>query len=168
MVAQLEGGGVDLVLAPPIRDAARLAKDARFGVTFHEYSGGANLVFVQAKDGAGPTTNKVFRQALNAAIDRKRWTDAVLLGYGKPKTLPLAPPNPGYDAARDQAVSFDLDKAKSLLQESGVGNPPLEVIWTATSADNATVMQIYQQDLAKIGLNLTLKPTEPVAFVDQT
>ncbi|MBV9170284.1 MAG: hypothetical protein JOZ81_09405 [Chloroflexi bacterium] len=49
-----------------------------------------------------------------------------------------------------------------------MGNPPLEVIWNATIADYATVMQIYQQDLAKIGLNLTLKATEPVAFVDQT
>jgi peptide/nickel transport system substrate-binding protein len=170
MVTQLEAAAIDLVLTPPVRDVSRLATNSgsNFGVAFHQYSGGANLMFVQARDGAGPTTNKVFRQALNAAIDRKRWTDAVLLGYGAPKTLPLAPPNPGYDAARDQAVSFDLDKAKSLLQQSGVGNPPLEVIWNATLADYATVMQIYQQDLAKIGLNLTLKATEPVAFVDQT
>jgi peptide/nickel transport system substrate-binding protein len=168
MMTQLEAGAIDLVLAPPIRDVARLSKDPRYVITFHEYSGGANLVFVQAKDGAGPTTNKLFRQALNAAIDRRRWTDAVLLGYGKPKTLPLAPPNPGYDSARDEALSFDLDKAKSLLQQSGVGTPPLEVIWNATVVDNATVMQIYQQDLAKIGLTLSLKPTEPVAFVDQT
>jgi peptide/nickel transport system substrate-binding protein len=168
MVAALDGGGLDLVLAPPIRDVARWSKDPHFGVTFNQYSGGANLVFVQARDGAGPTTNKLFRQALNAAIDRKRWTDTILLGYGTPKTLPLAPPNPGYDAARDQTFSFDLDRAKSLLQQSGLGTPPLEVIWNATSADNATVMQIYQQDLAKIGINLTLKPTEPVQFVDQT
>jgi peptide/nickel transport system substrate-binding protein len=168
MVTQLEAGAIDLILAPPIRDVARLSSNPNFGVTFHQYSGGANLIFVQSKDGAGPTTNKLFRQALNAAIDRKRWTDAVLVGYGATKTLPLAPPNPGYDAARDQAQSFDLDKAKSLLQQSAVGNPPLEVIWNSTSADYATVMQIYQQDLAKIGLNLTLKATEPVAFVDQT
>ena len=168
MMTQLEAGTVDLVLAPPIRDVDRLSKDPKYVVTFHQYSGGANLIFVQAKDGAGPTTNKLFRQALSAAIDRKRWSDAVLLGYGAPKTLPLAPPNPGYDQARDQAISFDLDKAKSLLQQSGVGTPPLEVIWNATISDYATVMQIYEQDLARIGLNLTLKPTEPVAFVDQT
>jgi peptide/nickel transport system substrate-binding protein len=168
MITQLEAGTLDLVLAPPIRDVDRLGKDPKYVVTFHQYSGGANLIFVQAKDGAGPTTNKLFRQALNAAIDRKRWSDAVLLGYGAPKTLPLAPPNPGYDQARDQALSFDLDKARSLLAQSGVGSPQLEVIWNATVADYATVMQIYQQDLAKIGLNITLKPTEPVAYVDQT
>ncbi|MBV9582248.1 MAG: ABC transporter substrate-binding protein [Chloroflexi bacterium] len=168
MMTELEAGAIDLVLSPPIHDVARLSKDPTFVTTFNAYSGGANLVFVQMKDDAGPTTNKALRQALNAAIDRQRWADAVLLGYGAPKTLPLAPPNPGYDAARDQAVAFDLDKAKSLLQQSGVGTPPLEVIWNATVTDYATVMQIYQQDLAKIGLDLTLKPTEPVTFVDQT
>ena len=65
---------------------------------------------MQAKDGAGPTTNKLFRQALNAAIDRKRWADAVLLGYGTPKTLPLAQPNPGYDPTRDQAATSTWTK----------------------------------------------------------
>jgi len=168
MMTQLEAGAIELVLAPPIRDVARLSKDPRYVITFHEYSGGANLVFVQAMDCAGSTTNKLFRQALNSAIDRKRWTDAILLGYGMPKTLPLAPPNPGYDATRDQAFSFDLDKAKALLQQSGVGTPSLEVLWNAVVTDNATTMQIYQQDLAKIGITLTLKPTEPVQFVDQT
>jgi peptide/nickel transport system substrate-binding protein len=168
MVASLDGGGIDLVLGPPIRDVARWTRDSHFGVTFNELSGGANLVFVQAKDGAGPTTNKLFRQALNYAIDRKRWTDTILVGYGIPKTLPLALPNPGYDQARDQTFSFDLDKAKSLLQQSGLGTQSLEVIWNATVTDNATVMQIYQQDLAKIGINLALKPTEPVQFVDLT
>jgi peptide/nickel transport system substrate-binding protein len=168
MVASLDGGGLDLVLGPPIRDVARWTKDSRFGVTFNELSGGANLVFVQSKDSAGPTTNKLFRQALNAAIDRKRWTDTILVGYGIPKTLPLALPNPGYDQVRDQTFSFDLDKAKSLLQQSGIGAQSLEVIWNATVSDNATVMQIYQQDLAKIGITLTLKPTEPVQFIDLT
>ena len=97
MMTQLEAGAIDLVLAPPHSRCCAAVKRPAYVITFHEYSGGANLVFVQAKDGAGPTTNKLFRQALNAAIDRKRWTDAVLLGYGKPKTLPLAPPNPGYE-----------------------------------------------------------------------
>jgi peptide/nickel transport system substrate-binding protein len=53
MVAQLEGGALDLVLAPPIRDVARLAKDPRYGVTFHEYSGGANLGWCRANHQQG-------------------------------------------------------------------------------------------------------------------
>ena len=35
MMTQLEAGALDLVLAPPIRDVARLSKDPRFAITFH-------------------------------------------------------------------------------------------------------------------------------------
>jgi peptide/nickel transport system substrate-binding protein len=168
MVTQLEAGAIDVALYPPTRDAARLRGDPRFAVLANDNTGAVNLVFTQNKDGAGPTTNKLFRQALNHAIDRRRWADTVLFGFGGPKSLPLTATNPGYDPAKDALFTFDLDRAKSLLQQSGVSDPTLEVIYNATVSDNATVMQIYQADLAKIGVKLTLKPTEPNAFVDQT
>src|SRR5919198_3876287 len=100
-------------------------------------------------------------------MDRKRWTDTVLLGVGTPKALPLAPTSPAYDATKDQAYAFDLDKAKSLLQQSGVSNPTVEVQYNASAPDFASVLQIYQQDLAKMGIMLTLKGQEAVAYTDQ-
>lgn len=167
MTSELEGGGIDVAILPLLRDAVRLAKDPKFQVVYNQNSGSVNLLLAQTKDGSAPTGNKVFRQALNYAMDRKRWTDTVLLGVGTPKALPLAPTSPAFDAAKDQAYAFDLDKAKSLLQQSGVSNPTIEVQYNASSPDFATVLQIYQQDLAKIGVTLTLKGQEAVAFVDQ-
>ena len=39
--------------------------------------------------------------------------------------------------------------------------------YSAAAPDYQNVLQIWQQDLAKIGVTLTLKSTEPVAYVDQ-
>jgi peptide/nickel transport system substrate-binding protein len=167
MVSELEGGGIDVAILPLLRDAVRLAKDAKYQVVYNQNSGSVNLLLAQTKDGSAPTGNQVFRQALNYAMDRKRWTDTVLLGVGTPKALPLAPTSPAYDATKDQAYAFDLDKAKSLLAQSGVSNPTVEVQYNASLPDYATVLQIYQQDLAKIGVTLTLKGQEAVAFIDQ-
>jgi len=167
MVSELEGGGTDVAILPLLRDAVRLAKDSKYQIVYNQNSGSVNLLLAQTKDGSAPTGNKVFRQALNYAMDRKRWTDTVLLGVGSPKALPLAPTSPAYDATKDQAYAFDLDKAKSLLQQSGVSNPTVEVQYNASLPDYATVLQIYQQDLAKIGVTLTLKGQEAVAFTDQ-
>jgi peptide/nickel transport system substrate-binding protein len=167
MVSQLEGGQLDVAILPVIRDAIRLAKDPKYQVIYNQNSGSVNVVLAQLRDGAGPTTNQQFRQALNASIDRQRWTDSVLPGVGTPKNLPVTSTNPAYDAAKDQASTFDLDKAKSLLGQSGVSNPQLEAVYSAALPDFQTVMQIWQQDLAKIGVTLTLKATEPVAYVDQ-
>jgi peptide/nickel transport system substrate-binding protein len=167
MISQLEGGNLDLAILPLIRDAIRLGKDPKYQVLYNQNSGSVNVILTQTRDGAGPTTNQVFRQALNASIDRPRWTETVLPGVGSPKGLPVTPTNPAYDAAKDQSTLFDLDRAKSLLQQSGVSNPQLEVVFSAASTDYLNVLQIWQQDLAKIGIVLTLKSTEPVAYVDQ-
>jgi peptide/nickel transport system substrate-binding protein len=166
MVSQLEGGAIDVAILPVIRDALRLAKDSRYQVVYNQNSGSVNLLLMQAKEG-GPTANKVFRQALNYAIDRKRWTDTVLLGVGTPKSLPVVPSNPAYDATKDQAYPFDLEKAKALVAQSGISNPQVDAIYSAASPDNANILQIFQADLAKIGVTLNLKATEPVAFIDQ-
>jgi peptide/nickel transport system substrate-binding protein len=167
MASELEGGGIDVAILPLLRDAVRLAKDSKYQVVYNQNSGSVNLLLAQTKDGAAPTGNKAFRQALNYAMDRKRWTDSVLLGVGTPKALPLAPSSPAYDATKDQAYAFDLDKAKSLLQQSGISNPTVEVQYNTSLPDYATVLQIYQQDLAKIGVTMTLKGQEAVAFIDQ-
>ncbi|HEY3063289.1 MAG TPA: ABC transporter substrate-binding protein [Chloroflexota bacterium] len=167
MVSQLEGGGIDVAITPLIRDAIRLAKDSKYQVVYNQNSGSVNVILAQTRDGAGPTTNKVFRQALNAAIDRQRWAETVLPGVGAAKNLPVVQTNPAYDAAQDQAVAFDLDKAKSLLTQSHVSNAQLEAVYSAAAPDYQSVLQIWQQDLAKIGVTLTLKSTEPVAYVDQ-
>jgi peptide/nickel transport system substrate-binding protein len=167
MISQLEGGGLDVAILPLIRDAIRLSKDPKYQVVYNQNSGSVNVILAQLRDGAGPTTNQQFRQALNASIDRQRWTDTVLPGVGTPKTLPVTPTNPAYDAATDQANLFDLDKAKSLLAQSRVTSPQLEVVYSSASSDSQQVLQIWQQDLAKIGVTVSLKSTEPVAYVDQ-
>jgi ABC-type transport system substrate-binding protein len=71
MVSQLEGGAIDLAVQPLIRDALRLAKDAKYQVVYNQNSGSVNVILTQTRDGAGPTTNKLFRQALNASMDRQ-------------------------------------------------------------------------------------------------
>jgi peptide/nickel transport system substrate-binding protein len=167
MVAQLEGGGIDLAILPLLRDAIRLAKDPKYQVVYNQNSGSVNLLLAQSKQAAGPTANKLFRQALNYAMDRKRWTDTILLGVGTPKSLPVVATSPAYDAAKDQAYAFDLDKAKSLLQQSGITDAKVDILYSTAAPDYANAAQICQADLAKIGVTMTLKPTEPVAFIDQ-
>jgi peptide/nickel transport system substrate-binding protein len=167
MITQLEGGALDVAILPTIRDAVRLVKDPKYQVVYNQASGSVNLIALQCQPGASPTTNKLFRQALNYAINRQRWVDTVLLGVGTTKDLPVTPTNPAYDAAKDSVYAFDLDKAKALIQQSGVANPSVEFLYNATSADYASVGQIYQADLASIGVTLTLKPQEQVTYIDQ-
>ena len=66
-----------------------------------------------------PTDNKLVRQALSYALDRKRIVDTIFSGSGTPEALPWETNSLAYDAAKNNAYGFDLEKAKSLLSQAG-------------------------------------------------
>ena len=164
MVAQLEGGVVDLIKAPPLRDAARLAADPLYRVVTHPASAqhfqqGVNTL-------VPPLDNKKVRQALNYALDRKRFAESALLGTGQPIALPWLPSSPAYDAQKRNAYAFDLDKARSLLSDAGVSNLSFEFLPLGDYPELSQMAQIYQNDLAKIGVTMSIKNLESAAFYD--
>ena len=167
MLAQLQGGAIDVAIGPAARDAVALAKDAKFQVGYNQTSGSVNVIVTQNKQGAGPTTVKEFRQALAYSMNRPRWADIYTTGTGTPKDLPITPTNPAYDAARDQYYTFDLGKAKTLVQQSGVSNPTLDILYSSADPNYANVLQIWQQDLASIGVTAKLRPADPVSYIQE-
>ena len=82
-------------------------------------------------------------------------------GLGSPSSLPWYPTSPAYEAAKNNHFAFDLDKAKSLLDQSGLSNVHLDYDYPLTSPEYRDIGQILQADLARIGVTLTLKPNEP-------
>ena len=126
MVSQFEAGVLDMALNPPLQDAGRLKSNPQYQVvtnpnTGRYYTAGWNVA-------NPPLDNKVVRQALNSAMNRQRFVDTVLLGLSRPATLPWIPTSPVYDAAKANYFTFDLDKAKALLVQAGVGPFAMEYL----------------------------------------
>ena len=168
LITSLEAGAIDLAFAPQLSDAARLQSDSRF-----QYIGTTDLgqwFYVSTNASTAPTSNKLVRQALNYAINRQRWTETVLRGLsGGPVDLPWPTASPAYDASKNQTYSFDLDKARSILQSAGVENMNLDINYSTAgfSAEYAQLAQIYQSDLATIGVDTVLKPVDAPTFTNQ-
>jgi peptide/nickel transport system substrate-binding protein len=168
MVAALESGSLDVADLVPIPDADRLKNDQRFKLYQTHDLGQYFYAIVNA--GKPPTDNKMLRQALNYAIDRKRFTDTVMKGFtGEPRALPWAKSSPAFDSEKNKAYAFDLDKAKSLLTQSGLTNVEFDISWALAgyAAEYQALATIIQGDLAKIGVKTNLKPTDPPTFTQQ-
>ena len=165
MTVQLEAGQVDFIVNPTIQDYVRLADDtSKFQGL--ELPNPAAFAMMQPNSTRAPMDNKLVRQALNWAIDRQRMADAVQLGRVKIQDLPWPPASPASEPQKNNLITFDLDKAKSLLQQAGVGNFELDLLYSAVSATAAQQAQIYQQDLAKIGVNGVIRTLQPAALLD--
>jgi peptide/nickel transport system substrate-binding protein len=164
MVADLEGGALNLVYAPTLQDYMRLKADPNYNAQL--LTPAAGMYQIQPNVTFKPLDDKRVRQALNYAIDRKRIADTVLLGLVGPEDLPWPANSPAYEAAKNNVYAQDLDKAKSLLSQAGVSNLTLDFAYAPTTPEYGTIAQIYQGDLAKIGVTLNIQMMDIAALFD--
>ena len=163
MAAQIEAGTLDVAIAPPVGDYARLIDDPKYrGVTVP-----STTFVIGANTMMEPTNNKILRQAINWAIDRQRIADVVFHKTVNPTSIPWIPSSDGYDAEKAKSYSLNLDKSKALFAQTGLSNIELDVTTSTAVNDQLGVAQILQFELAKIGIKLNVKTYEPGAYINQ-
>lgn len=156
MDSAFESGVVDLIFLPRTDSAVRFI-DA--GGVIVEAPAGAIIDQWRINPDRPPFDNYDVRLAMNYASDNDALNAAIYGGLGTTLRLPYAPTSPAYDQALADSLEFDLDRARELLENSGV--PESE--WTANvliSSGNATQelsAQIMQQSLAQIGFTLEIE-----------
>jgi oligopeptide transport system substrate-binding protein len=115
-----------------------------------------------------PFDNKLLRQALACAIDRKSYVDKVRHGVGTVALSWIPPGMPGFDATLGQEWDFNPTKAKELLAQAGYpdgkGLPELKFQIANTGA-NPTIAAFLQDQLkVNLGITLTLELMESKAY----
>jgi peptide/nickel transport system substrate-binding protein len=168
LVVRLEGAEMQAISDPPIRELLRLKQDPSWGI-LNTNPGYYSLGINADPPGANPVLqDKRVRQALNMAVDRKRFTGTVLGGLSEPWNLPWPSYSEAYEPAKQTVTAYDLDKAKSLLNAAGVDSAEVEIVYRSTDGELAQFVQIYQADLAKIGVTLTLKALDSAVYSQVT
>jgi peptide/nickel transport system substrate-binding protein len=162
LLVAFESSAVDVVTTPPARDLDRYLKDQNY--TVFRPSAPTTYRGYVAHAGNPPTDNKLLRQALSYALDRQRAAQTVWLGLGSPATLLWNANNVAYDATKDNGHAFDLEQARSLIQQSGVAEKAIEIEYSTNFGDDAQTAQIWQQDLEKIGVTATLRPLDQATW----
>ena len=106
------------------------------------------------------------RQAIAHAVDRQAMVERVLFGFGGPGNPGFLPPaNPFYNPDVPP-YSYDLDKARALLQEAGYDGRPIQLAYSPDwIMASARVVEIIEAGLAEIGISLE-KVTMDQATID--
>lgn len=163
-IAALLAGEVDLINRIPPSEIARInASDVA--------SGGAvpstRSVFIKFNTEQAPLDNKLFRQALNYAVDKKLIADVLFDGLADVSTCQVMTQDYfGYNPDL-KPYPFDPEKAKQLLAESGVDlSQTIEFeIPTATYLQGEEVVQAVAQMFGDVGVKTELRAMEFGAFL---
>jgi peptide/nickel transport system substrate-binding protein len=165
LAAQFEGGALDAAISPELRDFVRLKDDPAYRGITNQVDGQVMITATNVL--MTPWNDKRVRQAMSYAINRQRVVDVAQLGVGQVKSLPWPPGSPAYDPAKESTTTFDLDKAGALLKAAGQTSFDMDLYPFGLSAEPYAFAEIYQADLAKIGVKVNIIKLELAQWLDQ-
>ena len=162
----LQSGTVDIVINPASENLAKL-KSGGFNVA---QMAGPHVWWIGLNLKKAPFDNKLVRQALNYAIDRKAITEGVLYGTGTADAQPLAPMQLGYNPDVNP-YAYDVQKAKALLAQAGFPNGFSTTLLVPTSGSGmqspiqmGTAIQAY---LSQIGVKVNIQQMDWGTFLSK-
>ncbi len=151
----IESDGADYTYSIPTENLPALQADPKVKVVANPSYQNLLILLNTAK---APTKDVLVRQALSDAFPYQVAIGATMAGYA---TQPHgAVPASLLDGA-DQVpqYSYDLEKAKALLAQAGHPDGGLSLTLTYTAGDTIEqqTAELYKAELAKIGIDLTVK-----------
>ncbi|MGD9894362.1 MAG: ABC transporter substrate-binding protein [Dehalococcoidia bacterium] len=117
-----------------------------------------------------PFTDIRVRQAIVQSVNKQEILDTVFSGDGIPAFGPILPIYPLW-ALKEDPVKFDIASSKQLLEAAGHGQGWDDEMIFAQGAAGDTASQVgevLKSQLAKIGVNVTLKPMDSTAYYNKT
>ena len=155
-IAGVQSGQYDeaQISGPDVVQAEALSKSGQFG-GYGVFVATQHVVKLHSNSGV--LSNEKLREAIAYAIDKKAIADDLLSGNCKVATSPYPDGHWAHGSKVDDVYSFDLDKAKQLVAESGVTDPAIEIVF-ASGSSFAALAPATQSMLEAAGFKVTATP----------
>ena len=163
LVTNLKGGSIDMAMRLTSSQAAELTDG------FHIEEGTMNLVqALYLNNDAKPLDNEKVRQALCYAVNPDEIMDMMADGKGVRIGTSMYPGvKKYYDEENAHYYDQDYEKAKELLKEAGYPDGfDLEITVSSADQPHVDTAQIIAEELKNIGVNVTIKPIEWEAWLE--
>ena len=164
--AAIRSGSADLLFspAPTFMDALQNDPDLKW------YGGSGSLsLHLLLNTQREPFDDERVRQAIYHALDRQELLDVANEGHGVPLNGGYLPPDRWGGLEEPVYGEPDLDRARELLAEAGYEDGfEAELTVIGTSAFQLRQAEVEQQQLAEIGIDITLNPVDAAVSRDLT
>jgi len=168
-VSALKDGKCHLIKEPPPGSLPELSVSKKIKLVKIK---GLNTAYIGFNLENKKLKNKKLRKAIGLALNRRSYIESVYLGRAEIAHSPIPPAiwNLGSDLP---PLDFDLVKAKSLIEESGVDTPLTLTLWTLPvsrpyNPNGRKLGQMMKNDLRQIGVDLELATSSWPDFLERS
>ncbi|OFI37493.1 hypothetical protein BIU82_10600 [Arthrobacter sp. SW1] len=121
-------------------------------------------VTVSLDNSSGNTANPKLREALTYAVPYDQIRSSVAYGYADSYYGPFVPGIPGFDAERSAPRPMDKEKARTLVKESGLKDPAIDLMINPSVPGVSTLATILKSSWEDVGVNVNIDSQTPTAF----
>jgi peptide/nickel transport system substrate-binding protein len=158
-MVNLKAGTIDALVNVPLLEVASLREEP--GMVVGKPDPGFSFWAFIMNVNRPPFDDVRVRQAMNYALDRQKLVDSVFYGESDTIVVPYAPTSWAYPEDLADYYSYDPERAKELLAEAGYPDGfSTQMLIRGTNDEHLAQAQVYQQDLAAVGIDVELLPTE--------
>ncbi|MCC9076867.1 ABC transporter substrate-binding protein [Litorilinea aerophila] len=158
-LVNLKAGSIEALMGVPLIDKAALEQEP--GIVVGQTPPGFGFYAFIMNVRTPPFDNVLVRQAMNYAIDRDKIIQTAFHGEAIPVKVPYPPTSWAYAPDLEDYYTYDPERARELLAEAGYPDGfSTEMMIRGTGGPHLDIAQVYQQDLAAIGVQVELLPTE--------
>ncbi|WP_019242926.1 MULTISPECIES: ABC transporter substrate-binding protein [Bacillus] len=130
-----------------------------------------NVAYLGLTNTRGPLKDKLVRQALNYAVDKKALIDGFYSGAAEPAINPMPPVVSGYNS-EVKDYEYNPEKAKELLKQAGYADGFEIELWAMPVArpympDGRKVAEAIQADFKKVGVKAKIVTYEWATYLDK-
>lgn len=165
MQAELQSGNVDLAPLPTNLSPDTIKSLGNIPSLKVEQFNGSNVQYLQFNTESAPLNNIKLRQAIAFAVDRDKIINELLSSQAKIAYSILPVESWAYNAGTK--YSFDKEKAKQLVQESGYKGEAIKFKFAAGGSATSQYAQVIQNSLTEIGLSVEIETVERQALLTQ-
>nr|WP_246407072.1 glutathione ABC transporter substrate-binding protein [Geomicrobium halophilum] len=127
-----------------------------------------SMTYVSFNTQEEPFDDPLVRQAITMAVDNEVLVEGIYEGYGEPAYGPINDLVFGYNEDLDE-LGYDPEEAQELLAEAGYEDGFETTLWTNNESPmREQTAELIQDQLADIGVDVSIQNVEWGAYLDQT
>ena len=156
----LEAGEVDVIIEVATTSMERLNAAENIELATVR---GTRVNFLAMNNEEAPFSNKLFRRAVNTAIDKEAIVSIALDGEGYAATA--LTPTVFNGTTTDNSDAYDLELARKYLKDSGVDVSGLSIPCIVSTDTARKTAEIIQANLGELGIEITIDSMDYATYL---